>query len=116
MNHAKKRLNEKPAEANTETAHTPGPWKHMGIYSIVAHIPPTDDNPLGQPSIVEIAHLADRAELLANAALIAAAPETAAERDKLKTINQYLLELLAARTEVPTTSQGTVSRVGPPVP
>ena len=34
------------------------------------------------------------AEMLANAALIAAAPETAAERDRLKEINKELLEAL----------------------
>ena len=42
----------------------------------------------------------DRAEMLANAALIAAAPETAAERDRLRAVNADLLEALRKCVEL----------------
>ena len=42
----------------------------------------------------------NRAEMLANAALIAAAPETAAERDRLRAVNAELLEALKIMVKV----------------
>jgi len=82
-------------------AHTPGPWeiKWIGggkqspiiptnapgseLFEPIAIVPHDDYTEHGLP------------EIRANAALIAAAPETAAERDKLREINAELLKALA---------------------
>ena len=75
--------------------HTPGPWttEHnapfvWGIYGpdnnwIAQTLPKSDDGSADSPDQVE-----------ANARLIAAAPETAAERDRLREINAELLAAL----------------------
>ena len=69
--------------------HTPGPWR-------VNDADVFQDNSLD--SVVMIAHCTGASvahnEHLANARLIADAPETAAERDRLKESNYYLLAAL----------------------
>lgn len=77
--------------------HTPGPWKlKTGLredntpYTIVVRC-------IGsEPRICEVDEIDAEceAENAANAQLITAAPETAAERDRLKEINQRLLDTL----------------------
>lgn len=74
--------------------HTPGPWKCERLID-------NDGNPYATSYL---AHIdigpcmiwapVGNAEQEANARLIAAAPETAAERDKLKEINKELLDAL----------------------
>lgn len=69
-----------------KTAHTPGPWKckpgfDSDLYYCLSNI---DGNIL----------TFDDDEHEANARLIAAAPETAAERDRLKEANAELLQAL----------------------
>src|SRR5579859_797486 len=71
----------------TQTAHTPGPWatdnsgeisdSHAGIAQV--YFP----GAFGSSQV--------KAECMANARLIAAAPETARERDELKELNAELL-------------------------
>jgi hypothetical protein len=93
----------------SESKPTPGPWR-------VSNARPTKvrgfDILAGYVKIVASAHLGhdlykDQAEREANARLIAAAPETAAERDRLKEVNAELLEVLrltadqALRCEIP---------------
>ena len=74
-------------EEETMTKHTPGPWR-------VTDTRIFQDNPLN--SVVAIASCngiaLEHKEHQANARLIAAAPETAAERDRLKESNACLLE------------------------
>lgn len=69
--------------------HTPGPW----------HVQPSD-HPGGlliKPIPGQVVAQCDEVpEMEANASLIAAAPETAAERDRLKAINAEMLEALKA--------------------
>jgi hypothetical protein len=85
--------------------HTPGPWWTDGVYSedeggVAIIAASTDCGPLpGNPTRGMVAFatelLAYRAdECIANARLIAAAPETAAERDRLRAINADLLAAL----------------------
>lgn len=84
--------------------HTPGPWKHIeedGHNRIVG----PDNEPLfmvgsyGQfgrngPLPNRKTHISSICEEAANARLIAAAPETAAERDRLREVNAELLAAL----------------------
>ena len=77
------------------TKHTPGPWR-------VNDADVFQDNPLD--SVVMIAHCTGASvahnEHLANARLIAAAPETAAERDRLRVSKHYLLKALRKVEEI----------------
>jgi hypothetical protein len=89
----------------TQTRHTKGQWKlfagHGGTrepHKIYAH-----DHPKGfliaslgysELSVTDNDYLRNIQEQEANAKLIAEAPETAAERDRLKIINAELLEAL----------------------
>ena len=74
------------------TQHTPGPWTMTNQPRFGGR----QRNIVGGPAQIDVAtaqgHDADVAE--ANARLIAAAPETAAERDRLKAINAELLGAL----------------------
>tara|TARA_R100001530_G_scaffold135198_1_gene111827 strand:+ start:1801 stop:2127 length:327 start_codon:yes stop_codon:yes gene_type:complete len=71
--------------------HTPGPWKRNIK-------PATKYNTIYAGRNTHITHLAvsglNPEEVEANCDLIAAAPETAAERDRLKAINAELLNAL----------------------
>jgi hypothetical protein len=73
------------------TQHTPGPWNFYND---------SNDGKTNRIEIVAIGKTVARIyhsvpeEDLPNARLIAAAPETAAERDKLKEINAELLNVL----------------------
>lgn len=73
------------------SGHTPGPWS--ATYGHLIRVSPTNN-----PSTICGVHRRglhsgnyDEAEVFANARLIAAAPDTAAERDRLKEINDDLL-------------------------
>ena len=74
----------------TETKHTPGPWHieqgkgPMRIATLGGRI----------ASIADFAPRNDQRIAVANARLIAAAPETAAERDRLREVNRELVEAL----------------------
>lgn len=77
--------------------HTKGPWafEELAAKDGDGYVLTTEGNR------VEIAHHGGaysmglpRAEVLANARLIAAAPETAAERDRLREVNAELLDAL----------------------
>ena len=84
--------------------HTPGPWtlKKAAVRSatgrVVARIPAlnADDYYLGKRETPPIDSLALQLQRESNAALIAAAPETAAERDRLRQVNEVMLEALKA--------------------
>jgi len=79
-----------------ETKHTPGPWFVMGIDGN------GDIQVSGHPFYIghsdPLYHCIvtgnNEAERKANAALIAAAPETAAERDRLREVNAELVAAL----------------------
>lgn len=73
--------------------HTPGPW---AVHKNKGEAVPYAIRDKGTFLIGEIygSTIGDPDEVLANARLIAAAPETAAERDHLKVINAMLLEAL----------------------
>ena len=91
----------------TQTQHTPGPWilapeKYQGQYVIHIDKPQGDENmatfialvlDAGEPMTT---YISNEEEARANAHLIAAAPETAAERDRLKAVNAQLLDPLKA--------------------
>jgi hypothetical protein len=71
-----------------KTKHTPGPWtlpKFSGADKSI-EIP--------EPQVLIDYDDVDHKEQAANAQLIAAAPETAAERDQLKEVNAKLVEAL----------------------
>lgn len=84
----------------TNAQHTPGPWTIEEGRDLTAR----EQNGFGQghyfdiidsegnPVVVNAYDVHSHAENIANARLIAAAPETAAERDMLKEINAELLE------------------------
>lgn len=79
--------------SNTEKQHTPGPWKTKGwnnliVNAIVNGQECTITTPGGSPN-------ATLEELKSNAALIAAAPETAAERDRLKERLEYISHIIS---------------------
>ena len=75
------------------TQHTPGPWyattlTHDGeTYSHVQSASINEDNYVARVDVMD-----EQGE--ANAALISAAPETAAERDRLRQINEVMVEAL----------------------
>lgn len=95
-----------------ETNHTPGPWKVSGacyirpandgqwLHELIV-VTQDDFNPAPSIATVNCRAYVDSEkealkpdpEALANARLIAAAPETAAERDRLKEVNAELLQL-----------------------
>ena len=66
------------------TTHTPGPWRYMAT-------PASSYTDWG----VKIGRDTIGVYVEADARLIAAAPETAAERDRLRTINSELVDILA---------------------
>lgn len=66
------------------TKHTPGPWKVHHTFNVFM----SDDG------IIAIPRDGSAATIEANARLIAAAPETAAERDRLRELNSCLLAAL----------------------
>ena len=77
------------------TKHTPGPW-HWTTGDEATHAELLPD---GAPEIAHdsiLYHGADWSIKPANARLIAAAPETAAERERLKALNAELLEAAKA--------------------
>jgi hypothetical protein len=88
--------------------HTPAPWKLEGNWEI-------DSNPIGgwistehPVPLFELTPMTGNpAGIIANARLIAAAPETAAERDRLKAVNA---DLLAALKDI--ADQGYVDEPG----
>mgnify|MGYP001612566934 FL=1 len=92
-----------------QPAHTPGPWRacHNGectcgqIWSISADHPVATaiigewgDNLCGKAEDRMVYGSVSAGTAAANARLIAAAPETAAERDRLKAVNADLMEAL----------------------
>ena len=71
--------------------HTPGPWIYSQKFREI------HDSSVNSPSLIaEIPEWIDEAkeEQEANARLIAAAPETAVERDRLKALNAEMLSAL----------------------
>ncbi|KKL66308.1 hypothetical protein LCGC14_2146280 [marine sediment metagenome] len=76
--------------------HTPGPYTAQGV-DIVAQRPDGSDLPLCLATVYKPIHYGDQRDQQAqddNVRLFAAAPETAAERDRLKAINAELLGAL----------------------
>jgi hypothetical protein len=90
-----------------KTQHTPGPWDLVCTPSSSFN----DIRYLSGPDCEKIATVHCKAgemgqkEALANAALIAAAPETAAERDHLKEVNAELLQALETIVKITDGSQ-----------
>ena len=92
-----------PVTDTARPTHTPGEWSRQGvgkIQEITAPAPSTANYPgiiiatiANQPGYY---HLIPADELEANARLIAAAPETAAERDRLKDVVAELRECVTA--------------------
>ena len=82
------------SESTTEAKHTPGPWKSVrGVATTVAELAKHDC--ILDSSGIEIAEIYRRDnddEQHANAQLIAAAPETAAQRDDLLAACRDLLD------------------------
>lgn len=67
---------------NEETkTHTPGPWKVDNINYGKMHVVTNDNQFVAQIGYTDITPYSER---ISNARLIAAAPETAAERDRLR--------------------------------
>ncbi len=79
-----------------ESKHTPGPWKvnlhHIGEYT--ADIEGRDSRHKDDPQVIRtiavILSRASKEENIANAHFIAAAPETASERDKFRVALQAI--------------------------
>ena len=96
------------------TQHTPGPWT---IYGPELDITAYDE---AADRTVTVAMMCDDAEpeREANAVLIAAAPETAAERDRLRQVNEVMLEALytALNTEQAARFGSEVSHDGMEMP
>jgi hypothetical protein len=95
------RRDEDSTEAKV-SKHTPGPWHHScGRYVYAYH-----QGEFGYSKSRVVASVPDdeldggEEEQQANARLIAAAPETAAERDRLKEVNAELLAALRAMLSV----------------
>ena len=81
--------------------HTPGPWRISGCRADKDHLLiEHGDNETKSTLIAMLYHDEHRLPMDANARLIAAAPETAAERDRLKGINAELLAALKKAEEV----------------
>lgn len=82
----------------TEPKHTPGPWKssHRGDGMIAVYAERDTKKPICvfHDEGGEFPKYFNEKKAEANARLIAAAPETAAERDRLKEINAELLAAL----------------------
>jgi hypothetical protein len=82
------------------TTHTQGPWiaeyRNRSYFDIFAPSAHAADSPRAS-KVAEICSNGNKSidEMRANARLIAAAPETAAERDRLRTINSELVDILA---------------------
>ena len=72
------------------TQHTPGPWT-VDVED-ECRVIDVQDCTVARTDYVEIEE--ERDWQVANAALIAAAPETAAERDRLRQVNEAMLEAL----------------------
>ena len=89
---------EKELETMKETKHTPGPWGARVLkFKDHASVTIYAENGFQVGSCTcshKLAKLENLQQAEANAALIAAAPETAAERDRLKEINAELLQAL----------------------
>jgi hypothetical protein len=96
----------------SESKPTPGPWSAFVVEETMTVAVDIGPHPSGKrPNVVDWTGF-DTCGLpfdqqVANARLIAAAPETAAERDRLKEVNAELLEVLrltadqALRCEIP---------------
>lgn len=97
-----------------QAKHTPGPWVDMGLsgypdgdngeyHEIQFHNGTAEEGNRSFGHVCDVHVLAAnehaRAIAKANARLIAAAPETAAERDRLKALNAELLAALKAIKE-----------------
>lgn len=80
------------------TAHTPGPWRIGNRHPcrVIAVRESPDAGTWVADTCREQDEGTEQPEQLANARLIAAAPETAAERDRLKALNAELLAALQA--------------------
>lgn len=75
--------------------HTPGPWLVAGEdKTFIYALGPSGTNSFWAQVQYAGVDRISKEEAIANARLIAAAPETAAERDRLKEINAELLEAL----------------------
>ena len=91
----------------TQSKHTPGPWTYQGIgpsFDVTAQAT-SGARFMGRfiarcPERVAGFEPTEEDERQANARLIAAAPETAAERDRLKAINAELLGQLEEAVRV----------------
>jgi hypothetical protein len=85
--------------------HTPGPWFLEGHWDVKSKFDlggwVSSNPPAGCPIFQLEPIVGTPEEIVANARLIAAAPETAAERDRLKEVNADLLAALKLfRTKV----------------
>ena len=83
----------------TDTKHTPGPWEAIDISGDdpewdAWEIWPVETTPEARPIGHSIGTAQPRIFGAANAALIAAAPETAADRDRLAEVNAGLVDAL----------------------
>jgi len=74
------------------TQHTPGPWT-VDVED-ECRVIDVQDCTVARTDYVKIEE--ERDWQVANAALIAAAPETAAERDRLRQVNEVMVEALRA--------------------
>ena len=78
-------MSEKDQSTSRSSKHTPEPWVVHHTLNVVMSDGEVIAIPRGSGDLVNIE---------ANARLIAAAPETAAERDRLKAVNRELLSAL----------------------
>jgi len=79
--------------------HTAGPWRRQRPHGSDIPVWGADGKSRGCVALVNMS--AERAaEAEANAVLIAAAPETAAERDRLREVNAVMLAALTCSTAV----------------
>jgi hypothetical protein len=92
------------------TTHTPGPWEAYSFRAsedtrgaMVRVMRPETEGTRANPDICRVYAMGDDGrpggEMEANARLIAAAPETAAERDRLRHVNADLLAALRELSE-----------------
>lgn len=94
----------------TKQKHTTWPWIFHKD-SICPEFIIGDNGKTVVCAVHHVCHIANDVEYLANATLIAAAPETVAERDQLKEVN---VELLRAITAVRLFLQFHVPKTGQP--
>ena len=81
---------------------TPGPWRRQRPHGSDIPVWGADGKSRGCVALVNMS--AERAaEAEANAVLIAAAPETAAERDRLREVNAVMLAALKLADQILTT-------------